>query len=1351
MESRVLNMAPRGEKLDVAGEKVEAVISESELGTFLDKLAADEQWKKYLEGQNYDPEGVKSEKNPYRDELLTSKGLKYALNYRRIESTKGGLRVIVREKQSKAEAAKEAIRKWHAEDSEEWSSSEGRPWYEKIPLIGYPTARAGYEVDAARAAEAAGAVDDAENTEFPYDFRGFEYVALVWPQIEEEVKTVLDTAEIPTSVRTKVLGHVGVVPAFDKLILAMATSLKAPGGNDPIRKDAISALKKFGIKEKMGADAEADRAILRHGVDTSKAHMASADARAELRKFIEKYPTKYDAKFETDNPLNEELLVAAAFDRTRVNTRRRQTVTNAGKWNPLEAQDLAAMKYDWQKLEMPINEAPLKAVFNQLAKASDKTYLDAQNKKFPGASDWFQHPDEHRDQIAQCDGGQQFLKAWEYYKAIKAFMIANDQNQAGAAMKKGELDKSPLAEKIGDGLKANVKEFTGAIRRGDYATAAVYVAGAVALMHVLKIHSKSGDFVKKWGAYAVLAYAGVKVLEKAGVPILKGSGIEGDFEELTGTNMGKALYLPGVPELRKVDPKVFLIAADFKMSKLFEEYQGTHGESNTELGWIDPLKFDYYRKKFGLMSGDATTRRNANKEYDHVGKHLYKLIDALQTAYHRTMFSNPNAGPYYRKTFEDAFINDATLRDTRVEEFLGSIIEYAQGVDADVDAVKGLNEKFGTMLEGENMAPNITLSISVGGNRVAAGEVMGIPVVVANSGGKEPVYSVYSRKKYEDASGAVAPLATLTGKEGAEALKTKLEGEFKDLIKDTNAPQDAVWDGANWSAKRTAAGNAKYAKFGVILGADRTEVVHIAADGTVDVKNLMDPDKALIEAMLDKNRQSELSALRPFMNDSRIRVVSDDPANLSFVIEVAGVEATVEYDDGPKKFTLVDSKALLKSNRFREQYAKLMVDKGNRELNDTINSILQQVEGAPESAFMNAVRSIAGKTGGKVLDGSIARNRTRATLNAVKYATMQKLRQAANQVDTIEQLSAAQTYAFGEMNSDLQGVLTALESHNGGGKAWTAEEYASQVLSPIRGSIPGSTAYREAFQKIERESYALGGPVETTDWSEEFHNKVEARMKKFSEYAVDGGLYTFTVVDAVGGTFEHFETIDLDNLTTTTPKYARNAAGAVPGQDILAEEWKDPGMRGWYMLKYNDYVLRKVMSDAPNIQGFDVWAAENGISSSEIAEMQPFDNANADAEHAAGRLTALDKAVVKAFDDTVDQLERDIPGFKADVARQFLRNGSSDPLIAGILDSYQVAGQPNRSSELYAMSMGLSGKRFRKAQQETIRKLVDEKLLRDEIFKHTNRYFSEPVSWTNEFKMNHPWIINWPVIGGLFR
>jgi len=51
MESRVLNMAPRGEKLDVAGEKVEAVISESELGTFLDKLAADEQWKKYLEGK----------------------------------------------------------------------------------------------------------------------------------------------------------------------------------------------------------------------------------------------------------------------------------------------------------------------------------------------------------------------------------------------------------------------------------------------------------------------------------------------------------------------------------------------------------------------------------------------------------------------------------------------------------------------------------------------------------------------------------------------------------------------------------------------------------------------------------------------------------------------------------------------------------------------------------------------------------------------------------------------------------------------------------------------------------------------------------------------------------------------------------------------------------------------------------------------------------------------------------------------------------------------------------------------------------------------------------------------------
>jgi len=320
------------------------------------------------------------------------------------------------------------------------------------------------------------------------------------------------------------------------------------------------------------------------------------------------------------------------------------------------------------------------------------------------------------------------------------------------------------------------------------------------------------------------------------------------------------------------------------------------------------------------------------------------------------------------------------------------------------------------------------------------------------------------------------------------------------------------------------------------------------------------------------------------------------------------------------------------------------------------------------------------------------------------------------------------------LNTELQGVITKLENRQG---TWTESDYSRDVLSGVYSSLPGSSAYTETFLSIERELYKKGGFYETTDLSNKFHLDVERKMKKFSEYAVDGGAYVY-----MDGRTVEVGNIDLDNL---------NAKPSTPSSTI-AKQWEDPAYRGWYMLKYNEYVLDRVMGSPSNsVDNFDVWAANNTITQQEITDMAPYEHANADAEHqkTPPTYTKLDKAIIKAFEDAVDDLERDIPEFEAQKARDFLTATGVSARSTGILAVYVKNG--TNYSKLFGMSSSVSQKTTKKAQQLVIRNLVERRLMRNEILANPDAYFADSVSWTQELKMKYPGIIKWPIIGSLIK
>jgi len=304
------------------------------------------------------------------------------------------------------------------------------------------------------------------------------------------------------------------------------------------------------------------------------------------------------------------------------------------------------------------------------------------------------------------------------------------------------------------------------------------------------------------------------------------------------------------------------------------------------------------------------------------------------------------------------------------------------------------------------------------------------------------------------------------------------------------------------------------------------------------------------------------------------------------------------------------------------------------------------------------------------------------------------------------------------LNTELQGVITKLENRQG---TWTESDYSRDVLSGVYSSLPGSSAYTETFLSIERELYKKGGFYETTDLSNKFHLDVERRMKKFSEYAVDGGAYTY--MD--GGTVE-VGNIDLDNL---------NAKPAAPSATIT-NQWEDSAYRGWYMLKYNDYVLDRVMGDPSNlVDNFDVWAANNTIAQKEITDMAPYEHDVASAPIMTNK-TKLEEAVAKAMSEMLSEI---IADNSTDLNIAAVNSILYEPFKAGMNEANVGFLIPYNSIILsynYSRLRDFADtiKSFnRKTQEKLIHEKAKEVLLY-EMDKHPTKYFKPGVDWKTKIK-----------------
>jgi len=253
--------------------------------------------------------------------------------------------------------------------------------------------------------------------------------------------------------------------------------------------------------------------------------------------------------------------------------------------------------------------------------------------------------------------------------------------------------------------------------------------------------------------------------------------------------------------------------------------------------------------------------------------------------------------------------------------------------------------------------------------------------------------------------------------------------------------------------------------------------------------------------------------------------------------------------------------------------------------------------------------------------------------------------------------------------------------------------------------------------------YKKGGFYETTDLSNKFHLDVERRMKKFSEYAVDGGAYTYMN----GGTVE-VGNIDLDNL---------NAKPSAPSSTI-AKQWEDPAYRGWYMLKYNDYVLERVMGSPSNlVDNFDAWATNNTITQKEITDMAPYEH-----DVTLATLTKLDEAIKKKMEDVMYALDGEFPNtLNTTAVNDLIGDPSQIVFVTNPLDimnapffsslSSIVAG--TKKFKIRSESDSIALLKGRKAQDKAINKFVKENFLK-KIMDENKVYFYTTQSTFDDIK-----------------
>jgi len=1035
--------------------------------------------------------GVKAyDMNSYNKDLAEFKRLDNAL----IEAQENNPGLMDSEEVDDAEAARkefiDSYAKKHGIDLTEFDSSD----VVKIPDIKY------YTFGAKTAPSAP-----------PVKITGLSYAAVIWPLLKPVVyaefrELGLNDAEI----KQMLLHHAkdpDRYPALNSLISDLASSVQKGTGPASVNFNgpALAAASAF-YPEKF--PKLFDRT---GGLEMSKIPKQTA---AELAEFKKEFLADYEVSLDASKRLTRRFL-NDSHDFTKnglINQARRDSHLNADLWNVKSADGIANVRIEMEKrLGMNVNDEPWPSVFNQLSKAHTPAYLNA----FRGDVKWFLNPDKYAVELKTAGEGD-FVRAWEYFKAFKNHLIQQDKMDAALLKADENKDRIPVLDSAVEGIKENLKVFTNAVRTGDYATAGIYLAGAIALWKVVGSSSggATGAFLKKLATYGAIAAIGIKAADVAGYDLLKMAGLKGGFASVEDTNLANLLRLPGMPALKDFDENVLIDVRDVPLNQLWNAYKRTHNYSSTEAGsvsggFIDPaLLPDVYNSKFGGLAGTVAQKRKDNREFDHTGQQLYLIMSTLQKAYEEHVMVDSES-PYYGQPFNTMI--ESYHGSMSVNSFLSVFAKYTK-VEMDLDAKNDARDRMRHFLDGRSLSPSFPEAKE--GLDDLYGKVAGYPVVMISDGSD---YIVYARGDYDKNKRKAHEILRIpmeaSGDEKAlaDAFEKNVKSEAKRLIEASLkskhiAAKNLKWNGKSWVYEKAGM---DLKSFGVRERHPMLMEAIIDKDGHVEHKELSgDMESILMKQLLMDFDSNALSSL------NRAGSLSIVPGSIyrkrgvsGFRVRVGSSILNVVYgrERGSRKaklhFDKLDLAKFVKTPSFLDAYVDALMKDEASDMNRLIASLDASLDGIDESHwehwFLKDDTEGPGASGFNLsfLDNSVPDAYVKNVLKIARYQALQRAKLNIARFEKLSNFKQIDKIMKASVQSTMFNLKQSIQNIKKLGPDVSRTKFMQEVGIPLSQSACFDKGFASKKYAVEMAFY--NEFINLSVFGEESHNRVRHMMEAF--------------------------------------------------------------------------------------------------------------------------------------------------------------------------------------------------------------------------------------------------------------
>ncbi len=734
---------------------------------------------------------------------------------------------------------------------------------------------------------------------------------------------------------------------------------------------------------------------------------------------------------------------------------------DANHWNVIDGQQLRTMYADWEALSLPVESPYYTKLFVVLQEGRDSSknpYMsDPDYKKL------FNNPlaPQNISKIRRLDPQQGFdpqayANALEFVFEVKVKTLARTIEQEAMINAQKSLDANSIADTTTDFLRDNWNKFTGAIREGDYATAAIYGIAAYGIYRSVKsLLGESGKY-SKYMWYAVGGYGAYLFAKNAGFDIGEKLGLTNPGPEVEGTVMEAIPYL-GLQEAEDLNYDVFAKLGQVNVSQLNDLYMESHDNG---LNFIDPANFPHIFPELarigyfpmgigegGLDVSGAPSKKLSpmQRKYVETGQQIYKSMLVLRQAYEKTV------GAAIGKSFEAA-MQDPVLRESQVwhlcaqvglyapAEYNKTIMERVLKKDKAEKLIKGCFEK----VEGTDFELSPT---AIDGKYTAT--INGYPVIIRYHG--HPAGDrIYLPQNYGgDMDPGIAAIAELPlenaqqQKLGAERAVRAITSTVEKAVFDNNITKPEYKNG-EWKAKIKAPGNANFdidkQDIDVNLsfvrnGKDVDVVMNHEVLGSANLEGIKKyPNELLV---LNKIVES-YGLLEPMLDQGALKIEDADENDNLVSIELGAKNYELKFGSGEFGFVdKNDEQNILQDKNFAEVLAKSAMNEAEVEKLQT--EVIALMEATPEEFVSTAFEGMKNwilemyessslrRPGLENFSGSVSENYTKALLTAktafLQYKLMDEVGEEANFADAnnrIKKIIDLYTKTLGKATGKLE-------------------------------------------------------------------------------------------------------------------------------------------------------------------------------------------------------------------------------------------------------------------------------------------------------------------------------------------